>query len=211
MSGKGDPRIPAVHEARSFWNAELSKLGTPFRLGPVSHVVEYVQLEEGFYRLRDSLLNVLTKTGGDIMVALSADSTRSFTTRWGSSRKLFTQIASEKSYSLKAPGAARNAVAHELGHAIGLGHSERTNVLMCGGSAWCVTDYLNARGFLPLTDQEKTLLAAMYPRNWKSEPRPIERRIETPPFMDDANPLLDDAAPPGKPPPGSFRMSGSEI
>ena len=114
MSGKGDPRISAVHEARSFWNVELSKLGTSFRLGPVSHVVRYVQLEKGSYRPPGDLFNFLIKTGGDVMVALSPDSNRSFTTSWGSSRKLFIQIASEHSYHVKAPAAASNIVAHEL-------------------------------------------------------------------------------------------------
>jgi hypothetical protein len=197
MSGKGDPRVPAVHEARNFWNAELSKLRTSFRLGPVSHIPEYVRLDE-LNRPPDDLLNFVTKTGGDVVVALSYDSTRSFTTQWRSSRKLFILIASEKTDEFKTPGAARNLVAQELGHTIGLRRNECATVLKCGDSVWTFP----GERFLPLTDQEKAQLAEMYPPNWKNEPPP--RKHDLPLDLDD-----DDS--PAKSLRRRFEMSRSEI
>jgi hypothetical protein len=39
ISTESDYRLPAIREAVHFWNAELSKLGSPFRLGSLVHVV----------------------------------------------------------------------------------------------------------------------------------------------------------------------------
>jgi predicted Zn-dependent protease len=35
-------------------------------------------------------------------------------------------------YPLTLPNVARNVIAHELGHAIGLSHNDDPNYLMCG-------------------------------------------------------------------------------
>jgi hypothetical protein len=39
ISTESDYRLPAIREAVHFWNAELSKLGSPFRLGSLAQVV----------------------------------------------------------------------------------------------------------------------------------------------------------------------------
>src|SRR5215813_9176962 len=38
ISTESDYRLSAIREAVHFWNAELSKLGSPFRLGSLVHV-----------------------------------------------------------------------------------------------------------------------------------------------------------------------------
>src|SRR3954467_3741395 len=38
VSSPGDPRIPAVREAVTFWNQTFAELGSPFRLGAVTMV-----------------------------------------------------------------------------------------------------------------------------------------------------------------------------
>jgi hypothetical protein len=44
VSAEDDYRLAAVREAVDFWNAELAKLGSPFRLGSLTHVVRMTSL-----------------------------------------------------------------------------------------------------------------------------------------------------------------------
>lgn len=39
VSAENDSRLLAVREAVDFWNAEFSRLGSPFRLGAITHIV----------------------------------------------------------------------------------------------------------------------------------------------------------------------------
>src|ERR1700751_4092840 len=83
ISTESDYRLPAIREAVHFWNAELLKLGSPFRLGSLVHVV--VQAIPAGY-LRDSagplaarsrtrMVQILSQIAptGDVIVLLSAD------------------------------------------------------------------------------------------------------------------------------------------
>src|SRR5258705_9292201 len=46
VSAENDPRLPALREAVDFWNAEFSKLGTPFRLGAITHIAEILSVDD---------------------------------------------------------------------------------------------------------------------------------------------------------------------
>jgi Matrixin len=181
LSSEHDSRLPAVREAVDFWNAELSKLGSPFRLGAIRHVVETIPASD-LYALRPDLnplwakesrrsaspVDSIRRVNGDIIVALSDASLNSFTLRWPSHPKVLVAIQRSRTYPLTLPKGAANVIAHELGHAIGLGHNNDEGTLMCG-TVWCRLAYPD-EGFFPLTKQEEIRLLEMYPPSWQAEP-----------------------------------------
>jgi len=165
-------------------SAELSRLGSAFRLGTTAHSLRTISADD----LRaygttprivtPSLLNSVREANGDVIIALSdGDGFNPFTSPWPAVRKVLVAIPSFRTYSQPSPGLARNVVAHELGHAIGLGHNEDATSLMCSG-AWCHFDFPNA-GFFPLTTAEKAKLLEMYPPHW--QPVPSRRWKADPP------------------------------
>src|SRR5882672_6035736 len=46
ISPDNDERLPAVREAVAFWNAEFSRLGSPFRFGKITHIAETVSFDD---------------------------------------------------------------------------------------------------------------------------------------------------------------------
>src|SRR5439155_20216722 len=107
---------------------------------------------------------------GNLIVALSDDANFiSFTRRWPKDEKALAAIRSHLQWPLKLPNVARNVIAHELGHAIGLGHNDDPAMLMCGRPSSCRPNLFrsDAPRLFPLTDDEKSRLLLMYPAEWK--------------------------------------------
>jgi hypothetical protein len=187
VSAEDDYRLAAVREAVDFWNAELAKLGSPFRLGSLTHVVEN-DPPGGPPYLRDPLggktlsrmATILSRMApaGDVIVALSNEADfRPFTWVTPDLQKVVVPVPDLWAYTRILPGLARNVVAHELGHAIGLDHNGDAGALMC----WCAPRVdIPSEGFLPVTESDKTKLLQMYPPNW--QPKPFRKWITDPPY-----------------------------
>jgi|SRR5215467_6332864 len=183
VSTGDDSRLPAAREAVDFWNAEFSKLGSPFRLGSVAHVIEMIPAGD-LRDLRDpSAVRVLSRIApaGDVIVALSNDANFNPFTRPGR-HKVVVAIPDLWVYGRTLPGLVRNVIAHELGHVVGLGHNDDPTALMCG-KAECARArglMFPNEGFRPITQSEKTKLLEMYPPNW--QPKPFKKWITDPPY-----------------------------
>jgi hypothetical protein len=183
VSTEDDPRLRAVREAVDFWNGELSKLASPFRLGAIAHITGVIPVGDLYDLLsrdgrlsppcnfRPALADSIWQVKGDVVVALSDARFNSFTFGWPVVQKVVVGIQSNQTYPLTLPNGARNVIAHELGHVIGLSHNDDAASLMCGraGCHWPFP----SEAFFPLTAIEKAKLLEMYPRGW--QPQPLRR------------------------------------
>jgi hypothetical protein len=151
LSAEDDSRVPAIREAVEFWNAELAQLGSPFRFGAIVHSLRTLSIGDLHALSREvsnstrsrlvitpSLLNSVREANGDVIIVLSDEvDFDPFTSPLPAPRKVLIVIPSFRKYPLTLSGLTRNVVAHELGHAVGLGHNDDATSLMCGGGARC--------------------------------------------------------------------------
>jgi hypothetical protein len=153
ISGGGDARVQLVHAAVAHWNGIFAGMGSGFRLGPVS--------QGG---------GAGGQTGA-IVVVLSDAEFISHVNRLPGGQGAVAMIRNINSPPTSLPNVMRNVIAHELGHAIGIGHNSNPALLMCGRPAPCRPALFTSQSphYFPLSGAERSRLLAMYPPGWKSQ------------------------------------------
>jgi hypothetical protein len=176
---EGDPRLRLVSEAAAFWNNVFSELATQFRLGALTHISGAIPVEDlktlaanivGTGRPARELPESIRWLTGNIVVALSDGDFISFAVRPATGDKALVAIKDYRLFPLTLPNVARNVIAHELGHAIGLPHNDDPTTLMCGRPAPCRPELFVAKDakYFPLSEVDKSRLLRMYPPSWRA-------------------------------------------
>lgn len=176
VSAGGDLRLRAVDEAVAFWNRSLAEIGSGFRLGSVGHVAQPIP-EETLQAMSEQVLGsggrsvsippALRDLPGGITIVLAKSALVSFTgPPFGENPKRIVAIRGARFPPMSLPNVPRNVIAHELGHAIGLGHNSDPATLMCGRPASCRPGLFRSDQphMFALTEDEKRRLLSLYPR-----------------------------------------------
>src|SRR5262245_23429327 len=162
---EGDPRIALVDEAIAYWNRELAEIGSPFRLPAATR--SSIPIPE--QALRDTSEAILARRfplqlpqalrglPGDLTILLAQSGFVSFAGPFDLDGKRVVGIRGMDTGPFTMPNVARNVIAHELGHAIGLGHNADPAKLMCGRPAPCrPMEFASQQPrIFPLTDDER--------------------------------------------------------
>jgi len=176
VSAAGDSRLRAVDEAVAYWNRTLQEIGSGFRLGTVTQVVRPIP-EEALQQMSTSVVGRRPRTAdfpatlrdlpGDITIFLAGSEFVSFASPFNESGKRIIGIRGASFLPMNLPNVPRNVIAHELGHAIGLGHNSDPAMLMCGRPAPCRPALFRSDQprMFPLTGTEKSWLLTMYPQH----------------------------------------------
>lgn len=176
---EADPRFELVEEAIAYWNRSLEGVGSAFRLSTPRRIVQPVP-EQALQTMSRSFLSgerpvaipqELKALPGDLTVLLANSEFVSFAGPFIAPDKRIVGIRSTDRPPLNLPNVAPNLIAHELGHAIGLGHNADPAMLMCGRPAPCRPDGYRSEvpRMFPLTADDKQQLLRMYPPDWKPQ------------------------------------------
>jgi hypothetical protein len=106
---------------------------------------------------------------GRLVIAMSPVNHTSFAVYPRRGNAVVAVITSPKGLdTLGDPGLARNVIAHELGHAMGIRHNDNPLALMCGRPAFCDDRraLMAAPGYMRLTPAENSAVLQLYPATW---------------------------------------------
>jgi hypothetical protein len=172
-----DPRQMQVREAVAYWNEQLAAIGSGFRIGSVRSIerpVPDAELRRLSARMvegpvgPDAVTPGLQELPGDITVVLTELPLASFAGPLALGRRVVA-IRGLGLPPLNLPNVARNVIAHEIGHAIGLLHHDDPALLMCGRPASCRPDVYASpvERFYALAEQDRRALLHLYPASWE--------------------------------------------
>jgi len=173
-----DIRISLTREAIAFWNETFAALQLRLRLRESDMIVTLArsrafenyarQISQRAGRFSagpdepDPPVQVV-EIGGDVVVLLSRQDIMSFAWPLPRSTRYFVAIETGPNSAAANQNVARNVIAHELGHTIGLTHNNDPTTLMCGP---CRPSLLkeDEPAFLPLTPLDLERLVKLHPR-----------------------------------------------